>query len=262
MTSERISTSTREGVPAQELAREMDVPLLELWERLGSTNDRALELAADGALRGSVVLAEEQTAGRGRRRSSWVSDRGAGLWMSLVLDPSDACPQLPLIVGVSCAEAIEEHAETVRVDVKWPNDLLVGDRKLGGILVERAGGSVVVGIGVNTAPPVDGFPEELEPLVTTLEDEAGKCLASNALARGIVRAIFDRLNQPGVVLRAIEDLKTRDALAGRPVQTEHQGAGVAVGVDSTGALLLERPDGTRVSVVSGSVRLQSGSTDS
>jgi BirA family biotin operon repressor/biotin-[acetyl-CoA-carboxylase] ligase len=143
------------------------------------------------------------------------------------------------------------------VSVKWPNDLLVGGRKLGGILVEQVGGCVVVGVGVNVAPPVGGFSEELGPLVTTLETETDKRLPINALARGVAHAILDRLDRPGAVARAIEDLKTRDALAGRLVQTEHQGAGVAVGVDSTGALLLERPDGTRVSVVSGRVRLQS-----
>lgn len=127
-----------------------------------STMTEVERRAAEGAPEGLVVVAEEQTAGRGRRGRTWESSPHAGLWWSLLLRP-DVAPDrlgwLPLVVGVGVARAMREHSgEDVRL--KWPNDVVVGTppRKLAGILAERLGdGSVVVGVGIN----VDHRPEEL-----------------------------------------------------------------------------------------------------
>jgi BirA family biotin operon repressor/biotin-[acetyl-CoA-carboxylase] ligase len=165
------------------------------YPTIGSTNDVAVSLAAAGqpdagsrpAAEGLVVLADEQTAGRGRRGHAWFSPRGSGLYVSVVLapgaariDPARATMLLTLMAGVAVAEGIEA-ATGLRADLKWPNDLLVGGRKLAGILSEgvrshaTAGparmDAVVVGYGINIKP--SAYPPELCERVTSIEAERG-----------------------------------------------------------------------------------------
>jgi len=245
---------TFEGRTPEALALEWGVPRVELWARIGSTNDRAAELAVSGAPRGATVVAHEQTAGRGRRGNRWIAAAGAGLWMSVVLDAADAAPQLPLVVGVACAEGIEELAPALRVRLEWPNDLVIGRRKVGGVLAERASERVIVGIGINVSLPTDGSLDG-EPRATALDVEGAEGLSRSALAGVILTALMRRLRTDRPVADAIEAIGERDALRNRTVETEQAGYGVARGVDEQGALVLERADGSRVTVVSGSVRL-------
>jgi BirA family biotin operon repressor/biotin-[acetyl-CoA-carboxylase] ligase len=230
------------------------VPRLEVYASIGSTNDRALELAAHRRDAFAVVIADEQTAGRGRRGAGWHSPAGAGLWMSVVLPWSRPSPHVTLLVGLSVAEAVEEAAPPVRVSLKWPNDLQVGRRKLGGVLCESAGAAAVAGIGVNLRP-LEGAAPEIRERATSLEAECRRPLASSALAAAVIARLRGR-EAPGEALdpRTLAHLAARDALAGVPVDTDEHGWGVGRGIDKHGALLLERPDGSRVRVVSGSVR--------
>jgi BirA family transcriptional regulator, biotin operon repressor / biotin---[acetyl-CoA-carboxylase] ligase len=250
-----VQTATWDGSTPEELARAWAVPRVETWTRITSTNDRALALGIAGAGVGTTVVADEQTAGRGRRGARWHSAPGAGLWMSVVVAPGHADPRLPLLVGVACAEAIEAADERIHVGVKWPNDLVIGARKVGGILVERASGQAVVGIGINVKQPAGGFSEGLGGHATALEVEGVRSLMRKDLATLVITRILERLERPGPFSAALSDLAARDALAGRRIVTEEAGPGVARGVDSSGALLLERPDGTRVRVIAGRVRL-------
>lgn len=249
-----VRSRVYDGRPSETLAAAWDVPRVETWARVGSTNDRALALAVAGAAPGTAVVADEQTEGRGRRGAAWRSPPGSGLWMSVVLEPSAGDPRLPLLVGVACAEGIEVVADDVRVEVKWPNDLLIGARKVGGILVERVSGTVVVGIGINVTLPSAGFESELAAHATALEVESGKHLCRSELAKRVLAALASRLTAAAPFEEALGALTGRDALLDRPVATDEQGEGVARGVDASGALVLERPDGSRVRVVSGSVR--------
>ncbi|HET9949901.1 MAG TPA: biotin--[acetyl-CoA-carboxylase] ligase [Longimicrobiales bacterium] len=238
---------------------------VEAWERIGSTNDRALELlesAARGgkdaaAARGAVVvLAEEQTAGRGRRGARWHSAPGAGLWMSVGLRGT-AAAHLPLRVGLAAAQALEAVAPGARVGIKWPNDLVIGGRKVGGVLCESAPGGVVAGVGINLAAPPGGWPEGVEGLATSLQDEGFKPVRRSDLAGRISRGVARLADDLGAPLGEAERaaLAARDVLAGREVVTEEHGRGTARGIDPEGALLLERPDGSCVRVLAGSVRL-------
>jgi BirA family biotin operon repressor/biotin-[acetyl-CoA-carboxylase] ligase len=228
------------------------VPVVEAHARIGSTNDRALELAAAGARAFSVVIADEQTAGRGRRGARWHSPPGSGLWMSVVLSHGGASPHTSLLVGLAVAHAIEDLAAGVGVAIKWPNDLMIRGGKVGGILCESAGTGVVAGIGINLrsldAPSALG----LAYRATSLETESGKLLSASEVAAFVLR----RLKARSLTFdaEAGADLAGRDALSGSPVETEEHGRGIARGIDRSGALLLERPDGSRVSVVAGSVR--------
>lgn len=137
-------------------------PVPVVLETTPSTMTEVERLAADGAPEGTVVVAEEQTAGRGRRGRTWDSSARAGLWWSLLLRPripADRLGWLPLVVGVGVARGLHTAAG-VQVELKWPNDVLVSGRKLAGILAERlADGSVVVGVGINVDQDESELPE-------------------------------------------------------------------------------------------------------
>lgn len=228
------------------------VPVVEAYARIGSTNDRALELASSGPNAMAVVVADEQTAGRGRRGARWHSPPGGGLWMSVVLPVARPLPHASLLVGLGVAEAIERVAPDVRVGIKWPNDLMIRGGKVGGILCESSGAAVVAGIGINLRSLGTSPAMELAYRATSLEAECGRCLPVSDLAGAIVGALKGRawvLDEVSAV-----ELASRDALLGARVETEEHGAGVGRGIDRSGALVLERPDGSRVRVVAGSVR--------
>jgi BirA family biotin operon repressor/biotin-[acetyl-CoA-carboxylase] ligase len=229
------------------------VPVVEAYARIGSTNDRALELATAGVDSPAVVIADEQTAGRGRRGARWHSPPGSGLWMSVVLPMARPLPHASLLVGLAVAEAIERVAADVRVAIKWPNDLMIRGGKVGGILCESSSGTAVVaGIGINVRSLASSPAMGLAYRATSLEAECGRCLPVSDLAGAIVGALKGRAW--GLDEASAAELASRDALLGARVETEEHGVGVGRGIDRSGALVLERPDGSRVRVVAGSVR--------
>ncbi len=212
--------------------------------RLASTNDRARELAHAGAPHGTLVTAAEQTAGRGRQGRPWVAPPGSALLCSLVL--RDPPRLLPLLAAVALAEAVGPDAR-----IKWPNDVLLGPRKLAGILAEArpAEGWAVLGMGVNVAVRPEEIGGELADRVATLGREGAaiepfltELLGS--LARWLTR-------EPAEILDA---LRARDALAGREVAWSG-GQGRAEGVDGEGRLVVARADGGRLALDAGEVHL-------
>jgi hypothetical protein len=140
-----------EGATAATLAAAWGVPAVHLFETVGSTNDAARTLADAGAPHGSVVLADAQTAGRGRSGRGWSSSPGLGVWMSMVVRPvaSPAPGLLPILVGIAAAEALDPFVQPLRTGIKWPNDLHLAGRKLAGILCE---GSWAAGIPAPWSP--------------------------------------------------------------------------------------------------------------
>ena len=156
---------------------------VQYFASVGSTNDVAATLP-----HGSVVVADQQTAGRGRRGHGWFSPPGSGLYVSVVLapataraDPARATMLLTLAAGVAIAEGVE-RAAGLTVDLKWPNDLMVAGRKLGGILAEGSGDTVVLGYGINVLETA--FPPELANRATSLESALGRVVTREAaLAR-------------------------------------------------------------------------------
>jgi BirA family biotin operon repressor/biotin-[acetyl-CoA-carboxylase] ligase len=172
------------------------LPALEVHGRIGSTNDRARELALAGAERFTTVIAEEQLAGRGREGRRWESPPGGGLWMSVV---APRCPPVerglvPLRTGLAVCRAVERVAPGVRAGVKWPNDVHVDGRKVSGVLCESTGDTVVIGIGVNLRPGALG--PELAAVAVALEAVAGGPVDRAALA-GAVLAELRELLAPG-----------------------------------------------------------------
>jgi BirA family biotin operon repressor/biotin-[acetyl-CoA-carboxylase] ligase len=246
-----------EGEPVAVWRALWDVPEVEIHEQLGSTNDRARELASKGAAPWTVVLAEEQTRGRGRSGDAWHSPPGSGLWISTVV-PAEGppAPCLPLRVGLAAARATEE-VSGVPVGIKWPNDLIIAGRKVGGVLCERADGAVVAGVGINVRTPDEGFPSRLAAVATSAEEEAGRRVPRGGLATLLLVGLRDRLGgSEAERLDADEmaELTHRDVLMGRRLRSE-TGEGTGRGIDAGGALRIERPDGRVERVVAGRVRL-------
>jgi len=218
-------------------------PRLHLRE-IGSTNDRARELAAAGAPHGTLVTASAQTAGRGRQGRAWIAPPGRALLLSLVLRDLD--PLLPLRAGVAVADVAGSGAR-----VKWPNDVLVDERKVAGILVEARpqDGWAVLGVGVNVAAETHDFPPELRARAGTLGRSPSEV---ESTLTELLTALELRLSEPADA--ALEAVRGRDALLGRPVAW-NRGRGRGAGIDDTGRLLVELEGGEITALAAGEVHL-------
>lgn len=249
-----------EGEPVRVWEEVWAVPGLEVWSTIGSTNDRARELASEGAPAHITVVAEEQTTGRGRKGRLWSSPPGLGLWMSTVLRPPapEGRSLVPILVGLAVCRAAESVAG-VECALKWPNDVLVGERKVAGVLCEATGGAVVAGIGVNVAQRTEDFPPELRDGAVSLETVREGVVSRAGLAgalTGELRALFDRptLRLEG---RVADEVGRRDALRDREVVVDGELVGRARGIDPGGRLVVQAAEGIR-HVVAGSVRVRTG----
>jgi BirA family biotin operon repressor/biotin-[acetyl-CoA-carboxylase] ligase len=220
------------------------------YARTDSTNTRARELAAAGAPHGTVVIAAEQTEGRGRQGRTWTAPAGKALLYSAVVRPLDERHlMLPLAVPLAVCEAAEELQPGIECGVKWPNDVQVEGRKLAGVLIEARpqDGWAVVGVGLNLAIEPREFPPELRGTATSLQS-----VSSTAAATALNRRLEDWIGaEPDTVLAAWRE---RDALRGREVAWDG-GSGVADGVDDRGYLLVRTPGGDRIAVGAGEVHL-------
>lgn len=222
----------------------------------GSTMDVLHELAADNAEAGTIVVAGEQVGGRGSRGRDWLSPKG-GLWLSALYRPRMAAgvELFALRIGLAVAEAIEALGPGMRVAIKWPNDLILGDRKLGGILCEARWqgdslGWVVAGVGINVANPI---PPHLAWQATALAE----CLPG--ITPGLVEPeVTARLRALGVPSERLEPeelalLRERDWLFGRRLRAPI--AGTAAGISESGALLVRPDNRVPVPVRAGTVEL-------
>jgi BirA family transcriptional regulator, biotin operon repressor / biotin---[acetyl-CoA-carboxylase] ligase len=215
-----------------------------------STNERARELADQGALHGTLVTADEQESGRGRQGRVWSAPPGTAVLMSLILrDLDERHALLPLVAAVAVCEACE-GARPVTPAVKWPNDVWIDGKKVSGILIEGRpqAGWAVLGVGVNVT--TDAFPDDLAEIATSLR-LAGVETTPAQVLDALLASLNEWLDAPhDAVLAAWRE---RDALKGERVRWSG-GEGVAAGIDDSGALLVETDDG-RVTLDAGEVHL-------
>jgi BirA family biotin operon repressor/biotin-[acetyl-CoA-carboxylase] ligase len=203
-----------------------------------STNERAKVLAAAGAPHGTLVTADEQTAGRGRQGRSWVAPPGRALLMSVVLRELDErTPLSPLAAAVAVCEAFPEAD-----GIKWPNDVWIDGRKVAGILVEGRPreGWAVLGIGLNVATAPDEFPVELRDVATSLRAAGSSVRTPTEALTRLVPVLDAWLAEPADAV--LDALRSRDALRGHPISWS-DGSGVAAGIDDAGSLLVETDAG-------------------
>lgn len=225
---------------------------IDYHETLGSTMT-----AAAGLPPGTVVVAGEQTAGLGRHGHFWHSEAGAGLYCSIVLRPLDAAPVITLALGLAAAEAIARVAD-VRCDLRWPNDVMAGERKLAGILVQMEGTTPVAGIGINVNHR--SFPDEIAGLATSLRIETERDVAREDVLAELIAAVdsYCRMLEGGgreAIIRQFSRCSTY--ATGKRVMVEQPGGvihGVTAGLDGDGFLRVRRDDGSDTLILAGGVR--------
>ena len=256
----------RVGEVERGIARTIFAGKLHVFDEVGSTNTLALEAAAEGAAEGTVFVADQQLAGRGRGGHSWHSEPGEALLFSMVLRPQWKLAShawLGLIAALAVHSGVGE-VTGITADLRWPNDLLIGTRKFCGILTEMRTDSsrttaVVIGTGINVNQ--QRFPEDLEGIATSLAIAGGKRLLREVLLAAVLRAYDEEYKAlqeaagdggPHLFAR-LEAISTW--IRGKRVQVPEEGGytGVTAGLDAWGFLRVETESGVRT-VRSGGVR--------
>src|SRR5215218_2405037 len=225
-------------------------------ESLPSTNSELARLASEGAAEGLSIVADEQTAGRGRLQRAWSSPKGAGLYFSILLRPvipQNYWPLITFMAALAVSDALRE-ASGVQTDIKWPNDLLSGERKICGILAEAidtsAGRAVILGIGINLTE--NAFPPELANVATSVAEATGRAPDREQVLAALLDALsrwYSRLAAPGQIIDAWSN-RSSYAL-GKLVQVNNGDdvwQGTTCGVEPDGALRL-RTTGGEIKVV-------------
>jgi BirA family biotin operon repressor/biotin-[acetyl-CoA-carboxylase] ligase len=227
------------------------------FETIDSTMCEASRLAAAGAASGTTVVAEEQTAGQGRHGRTWHSEPGAGLYLSVILrfpfEP-ETVPVVTLALGLAVVEAIHE-ATGIVCDLRWPNDVLIRDRKCAGILTQLEGAAVIAGIGINVNH--SAFPEELSAVATSLRIAGGREQSREELLTKLLPTIdsyCDLLARQGK--EPILDMFTNASsyVRGRRVKVDDTMEGITAGLNESGFLLLRDDAGRQHTILAGGVR--------
>jgi BirA family biotin operon repressor/biotin-[acetyl-CoA-carboxylase] ligase len=240
--------------------------LIHVVSRATSTNDLAKQAAREGAPHGSTWVAEEQSDGRGRQGRRWTAVPGESLLFSILLRIESEARHLPpisVLAGLAVTEAIGRYTRESHPVLKWPNDVVIGERKVAGVLVEASGSGprahvVVVGIGINVYTRV--FPPELASIATSIALEGGRVPKRADLLADVLER-FDR-DLPLVANRGLGVVAARllafDGLRGRSVRSTEGDEGVAAGIDESGCLHVRRVDGTVARWAAGEVHLVRG----
>jgi len=234
-----------------------------------STNRQAKALAAAGAAEGTVVIAEEQTAGRGRRGRAWFSPPRVGIYMSLILRPDippQEAPRFALLAAAAVAAAVRETTG-LEVTIKWPNDILAGGRKLGGILTEASMEMdrveyLIIGVGLNVNLNRRDFPPELQPIATSIRAETGRPTDRILLTKRLLESLeatYNECRREGFA-PILKRWQGFSEMLGRRVAVdvgERRFTGKVAAFGADGSLVLRSPDGETLRFFSGDVHFES-----
>jgi len=230
---------------------------MRILDVVASTQDELRTLAEQGAAEGTLVIAEQQTSGRGRMGRNWVSPLGKGIWMSLLLRPPvplPLTPQLTLLAAVALSRAISRIVPELSIGIKWPNDLLVGGRKISGILLESAAEDerlryVVAGLGISVNLEEKDYPDELLPKAISLKMASGRELNRSDLIASILaefEGLYDLYLEQGFApIRSLWEARSV-TLGHETLLNTPQGSvtGIPRGLDELGGLRVELADGS------------------
>lgn len=248
---------------------------IHIFDELPSTNQTAHELAMAGAPEGTVVIAESQTSGKGRRGRAWFSPAGRNIYTSIILRPAispEDAPKLTLVAAVALAEAISDSLKVFGdhlLGIKWPNDILIDGKKCAGILTEMKINSegvnfVVIGIGINVNMDLCDIPPELKNIATSLSIEASDTLSREGILQSLYSKIenwykrylsegFLPVKERWEVLSAINGAFVRAASSVDGLHSYEEGE--ALGLDDEGELLIRKNDGIVVAVRAGDITI-------
>ncbi len=267
----------------------------ELWDEIGSTNDRAIELAKDGTGEGVFIIARSQLGGRGRQGRKWVSPPDSGVFMSILLRPKLSPSDLPLIslaTGVAVSEALESTCG-IKAGLKWVNDIVVAGKKLGGILAEMPGSrradasevaagrtlrgnsvgtkngeerkilpaAVIVGIGINLFHEKGSLPDELKDRITSVKDHSSIETNANRLVAEILNCLESQYNNllHGAPEFVLDEWKQRSITLGKRVRAtigDDTIEGNAIDITESGALILQLDSGETEVVHAGEISIR------
>ncbi|MFZ5354807.1 MAG: biotin--[acetyl-CoA-carboxylase] ligase [Bacillota bacterium] len=239
------------------------------FDSLDSTNNYAKKLAGEDFEEGTVVIAEMQTAGRGRLGRSWISPRGKGIWMTIMLKP-DINPlyaqRVTLVAACAVNDAIKEISG-IASGIKWPNDIVANGKKLCGILTEMGAevdaiNYLIVGIGINANLDDDDIPAELAGAATSIKIETGKSMVRKEVVAAILNRFekyYTGFSRSGSLEDIVDIYKSNLLLLGKQVRAVYKHeeiTGEAVDINDAGQLLLRLPDGTIREITSGEVSVR------
>lgn len=237
------------------------------FDSIGSTNDLAKELAEKGAQEGTVIIAEEQTKGRGRFRREWVSTKYKSIIMSIILRPDTKPSSIYKITQITAA-AIGKSIESLDIDVgiKWPNDIIINWRKVCGILTEASGevdkvNYVIPGIGINVNQESSDFPEEVLNKATSIRIEKDEYICRKLLLCSFLdnfEKLYDEFKRDENAKSSIEYCKQKSILIGKKIKIERKKQMIVVkvlDVASDGSLIVEYENGVKDRLISGEVSL-------
>ena len=242
------------------------------YDLIDSTNTEAKKLAENGAVNGTLVIAEQQDAGKGRRGRSWVSPKGSGIWMTYILRPEilpAKASMLTLVAALAVAAGIQKICEqnhaAVECRIKWPNDIVINGKKIVGILTEMSANPdavnyVVIGIGINVH--TNSFDASIAATASSIDRETGKYIQRSelvALVSCYLQEYYEIFLKTGDLTGLIDEYDQMLVNIGREVRIIDPGrerTGIARGIDTQGELLVEREDGTIETVFSGEVSVR------
>ena len=237
------------------------------FDEIGSTNAIAKKIAADGAAEGTVIIAGDQTSGRGRFGREWFSGGSEGVYISVILKPNSAAADvagMTLIAGLAVCKALRDITLEY-VLIKWPNDVILNGKKLCGILTELSAECeridyLIIGIGINVNN--ENFPEEIRDRATSVFIETGTKYSRKAIIHKVMAYLekyYLRYSNDHSLSGIISEYSGLCATLGNDIEATHHGikiCGKATGIDDSGSLLIRKADGTVISVNSGEVSVR------
>ena len=240
------------------------LPKILRYESVSSTNNEVAQLASRGAEEGTAIVADEQTAGRGRLQRTWTSPKGAGLYFSILLRPKisqDRWPLITFMAALAVSDALQEACE-LTTEIKWPNDLLAGERKICGILAEvietRDGRAVVLGIGINLTS--EAYPKELVGRAVSIAEMVPRRVERDEVLEALLRALTRRyasLQEPDGASFIIKEWMNRSSYGeGKLVRVTNGDeilTGITKGLEKDGGLLLQIEGGEIKTIRAGDV---------
>ena len=238
-------------------------------DSIDSTNTYAKKKAEVFFREGTVVIADEQTGGRGRLGRHWVSTKGKGIWMTIMLRPdilpSDG-PKLAIAAALAVANAIRNCCQ-LNAEIKWPNDIVAGGKKLCGILTEMSAEAdeikyIVIGIGINANMDNDDFGEEISSIATSVSIERGMPVSRKALAASVMfefEQLYRVFIRSGSINDFLKDYKSKSAVLGKEIRLinkKEEITGIAVDISEEGHLVVRLADGSLREIMSGEVSVR------